>query len=327
MMTERILSGIQPTGELHIGNYLGALKQWVALQDSYECYYCIVDLHALTVRQDPKTFAQTTLNTAADLLALGVDSEKSVLFVQSQIPEHAELTWILDTLAPTAELERMTQYKEKAAQNAKNVNAGLLNYPVLQAADILLYKPAFVPVGEDQVQHVELTRLLARKFNKQYGETFPEPKAKLTKAARIMSLTEPTKKMSKSHGEKSYIALTDEPGVIQQKLSKAVTATSGGKTMDPGVANLFAILNEVSAPEVVERFVAQQKDGSIRYAELKKQLADDLAEHLVRFRSRRKELTKKELYVRGVLEDGRKKAAKIAEQTMEEVRQKMGLLR
>ncbi len=324
---EHVLSGIQPTGELHIGNYLGALKQWVALQQNYECYYCIVDLHSLTVRQDPKTFAQKTLNTAMDLLALGVDPERSLLFIQSQIPEHAELTWIFDTLAPIGELERMTQFKEKAQQHARNVNMGLLNYPVLQTADILLYKPAFVPVGDDQVQHVELTRVLARKFNKQFGETFPEPKAKLTKAARIMSLTEPTKKMSKSHGEKSYIALTDEPDTIRQKLNKAVTATSGGKKTDPGVANLFVVMQEVGAPEVVERFSEQQKDGSIRYAELKKQLADDLAEHLAEFRSRRKGLAKKESYVRDVLEEGRRKAAKMAGQTMEDVRKKVGLLR
>lgn len=324
---ERVLSGIQPTGQLHIGNYLGALKQWVALQQNYGCYYCIVDLHALTVKQDPKTFAQKTLNTVMDLLALGVDPERSPLFIQSQVPEHAELTWILDTLAPIGELERMTQFKEKAEQHATSINMGLLNYPVLQAADILLYKPAFVPIGEDQVQHVELTRDLARKFNKQFGETFPEPKPKLTKAARIMSLTDPAKKMSKSHSEKSYIALTDEPDVIRQKLNKAVTATAGGKNTDPGVENLFAMMHEVSSPEIVERFTEQQKNGSIRYAELKKQLAEDLIEHLAEFRSSKKELAKKESYVREVLEDGRNKAAKIAGQTMEEVRKKVGLLR
>ncbi len=323
---ERVLSGIQPTGQLHIGNYLGALKQWVALQQDYECYYCVVDLHALTVRQDPKTFAQKTLNTAMDLLALGVDPKRSPLFVQSQIPEHVELAWILDTLAPIGELERMTQFKEKSTEHAANITMGLLNYPVLQAADILLYKPAFVPVGEDQVQHVELTRVLARKFNKQFGETFPEPKPKLTKAARIMSLTEPAKKMSKSHGEKSYIALTDEPNVIRQKLNKAVTATSGGKDMDPGVENLFTIMREVSSAEIVERFTEQQKDGSIRYAELKQRLAEDLVEHLAEFRSRRKELVKKGSYIKEVLEAGRKKAAKVAGQTMEEVRKRVGLL-
>lgn len=391
---ERVLSGIQPTGQLHIGNYLGALKQWVALQQNYECYYCVVDLHALTVRQDPKTFAQKTLGTAMDLLALGVDPAKAPIFVQSQMPEHTELMWILNTITPFGELRRMTQWKEKdfrnhlmrdphfialteeVAKGAKSravlgalknehkddqtllqeeyesqkdsnkhaitkkasilefelkqtdsANVGLLNYPILMAADILLYKSAFVPVGEDQVQHVELTRVLARKFNKLFGETFPEPKPKLTKAARIMSLTEPTKKMSKSHGEKSYIALTDEPDVIRQKLNKAVTATSGGKKTDPGVANLFAIMNEVSSKQTVGRFEEQQKDGSIKYSELKKQLADDLAKHLAEFRSRRKELAKKESYIREVLEDGQNKAAKIAGQTMEEVRQKIGLLR
>lgn len=326
MAKQRILSGIQPSGKLHIGNYLGALKQWVALQDEFECYYCIVDLHALTVKQDPKVLPQQTLDAVIDLLALGVDPAKAPIFVQSQVPEHTELCWILDTVAPIGELERMTQYKEKAQQHADNINMGLLNYPVLQAADILLYKPAFVPVGQDQVQHVELTRVLARKMNKQFGTTFPEPKPKLTKAAKIMSLTEPTKKMSKSHSEKSYIALMDSPEVIHQKIGKAVTATSGGKTKDPGVENLFTIMHEVSEPHTVKHFLGQQAKGTLKYSDLKSQLAEDIINHLMQYRLRREALAKDPNFVRNVIAEGQKKASQIAEQTMHEVRHKVGLL-
>lgn len=326
---ERILSGIKPTGQPHLGNYLGMLKQSVALQreSSYERFYFVADLHALTVRQDPKTFAQVTLNTAIILLALGLDPERSTIFVQSQVPEHTELAWILNTLTPIGELKRMTQFKEKADEQSENVNFGLLDYPVLMTADIILYKSELIPVGDDQAQHVETARVLVRKFHNRYGKLFPEPKALFTHAKRIMSLVDPTKKMSKTHGEKSYIALTDEPDVILQKVSKAVTATSGGKKMDPGVENLFTIMREVSPAETVQRFEEQQKGGSIRYAELKKQLANNLAEHLAPFRKRRAELTKKETYVKDVLEEGRKKASAIAQETMEEVRKKVGLLR
>lgn len=319
---------MQPTGQPHLGNYLGMLKQSVALQQesSYERFYFIADLHALTVRQDPKTFAQQTLNTAIDLLALGLDPALSTIFVQSHIPEHAELAWILNTLTPIGELKRMTQFKEKSDEQSENVNFGLLDYPVLMTADIILYKSELIPVGDDQAQHVETARVLVRKFHNRYGKLFPEPKALFTHAKRIMSLLDPKKKMSKSHGEKSFIALTDEPAVILQKVSKAVTATAGGKELDPGVANLFAIMREVSPAETVQRFEEQQKDSSIRYAELKKLLASDLAEHLAPFRKRRAELTKKESYVKEVLEEGKKKASSIAKATMEEVRQKIGLL-
>lgn len=326
---KRVLSGIKPTGQPHLGNYLGMLKQSVALQQesSYERFYFIADLHALTVRQDPKTFAEQTLNTANDLLALGLDPELSTIFVQSHIPEHTELTWILNTLTPIGELKRMTQFKEKSDEQSENVNFGLLDYPVLMTADIIVYKSELIPVGDDQAQHVETARVLVRKFHNRYGKLFPEPKALFTHAKRIMSLVDPEKKMSKSHGEKSYIALTDEPAVILQKVKKAVTATSGGKKMDPGVENLFTIMREVSSAETLQRFAEQQKDSSIRYADLKKQLANDLAEHLAPFRAKRAELAKKPDHVKEVLEEGRKKASVIAQATMEEVREKVGLLR
>lgn len=271
-MQDVVLSGIQPTGQLHLGNYLGAIKQWLPLQDQARCFFCIVDYHAITVPQNPKTFGQTVLETAAEYLAAGLDPEKASLFVQSRVPEHTELSWIFTTLIPFGELRRMTQWKEKVGSSDIAVNeagAGLLYYPVLMAADILLYKATLVPVGEDQVQHVELTRIIARKFNNRYGPTFPEPKVKLSAAKRIMSLSDPEKKMSKSHGASSYIALADEPDVIRKKISKAVTATKGGTTMDPGVANLFAILREMSEASVVKEFEEAQKNGTIRYADLK----------------------------------------------------------
>jgi tryptophanyl-tRNA synthetase len=322
-----VFSGIQPTGTLHVGNYFGALKQWIDLQKDYTCMYCVVDLHALTVKQNPKTFSRQTLDAATDLLALGVDPEKSTLFVQSHVPEHTELSWIFSTLTPVGELERMTQYKEKARRHTANVNTGLLTYPILMASDILLYKGTLVPVGEDQVQHVELARVIARKFNAVYGETFPEPKTKLTKSARIMSLTDPTKKMSKSHGEKTYVALTDDPKTIEKKIGKAVTATSGGKRMDAGVANLFTILREISDTETIREYENLQHAGKIRYAEMKKHLADALAQHLEQFRERRRELTGHPERIREILDAGRTKALIVAKQTMEEAREKIGLLR
>lgn len=326
MRNETVFSGIQPSGRLHIGNYFGALKQWIELQNQFHCYYCIVDLHALTVKQDPKAFAQQTFDAAVDFCALGFDPAKATLFVQSHVAEHAELMWLLATLTPMGELGRMTQYKEKSREQARNINVGLFAYPALMAADILLYKGTLVPVGEDQVQHVELARVLARKFNRQYGQTFPEPKPKLNRAARIMSLTEPTKKMSKSHNEASLIALTDEPEVIRKKIAKAVTATIGGGK-NPGVENLFSILHEVSDEQTLKTFEEQENNGTVKYAELKKRLANDLAEHLAPFRSKRAELLKKTAYVHEVLEEGRKKAHAVASATMDVVRNRVGLFR
>src|SRR3989339_646529 len=220
---EKIFSGIQPTGQLHLGNYLGAIKNWVDLQKKYACVYCIVDYHAMTIPYDPAVMPKNIINAAADLLATGVDPKKSILFVQSQVPEHTELAWILNTITPISELKRMTQFKEKSQRFQDNINLGLFAYPVLQAADILLYQTELVPVGEDQIQHVELARDIARKFNKKFGATFPEPRTLLTKTPRIMSLKDPTKKMSKSLGEDHYLALADKPEIIKDKIKRAVT--------------------------------------------------------------------------------------------------------
>ena len=218
----KIFSGIQPTGNLHIGNYLGAIKQWVALQNENDAIYCVVDEHAITVPQEPDDLRRRTLEATMTLLAAGIDPEKVILFVQSHIPAHTELGWILNTITPLGELERMTQYKDK---KSKSAYAGLFNYPVLMAADILLYQTDAVPVGEDQVQHIELARSLAERFNNRFGETFTVPKPQLKKeTARIMSLAEPDKKMSKSdESDKSRINLNDSPDVIRQKIKSAVT--------------------------------------------------------------------------------------------------------
>jgi len=220
----RILSGIQPTGELHLGNYLGALKQWIDLQNDHECFYMLADLHALTIPQDPKTFRKQVIEKAAEYVAVGLDPKRCTIFAQSDVKEHTELTWIFNTLTPISELERMTQYKDKSKKQQESSNVGLFDYPVLMAADILLYLPEAVPVGHDQIQHVELTRLIARKFNSKYGKIFLEPKPLLVKqGARIMSFKNPKNKMSKSDGPDSYISLFEEPEAIKKKIMSSPT--------------------------------------------------------------------------------------------------------
>lgn len=206
-----LFSGIQPTGEFHIGNYLGALKNWVDLQNSgeYNCIYSIVDLHAMTIDYDPKSYQEKIISNAIDLLSLGIEPKKSILFLQSQVPEHSELCWILNSIVPVSELERMTQYKDKARKNISNLNMGLLDYPVLMAADVLLYNSEFVPVGEDQTQHLELTNIILRKFNNKFGEYFKKVNPLYTKGTRIMSLQDPNRKMSKSMGEKNCLLIND----------------------------------------------------------------------------------------------------------------------
>lgn len=323
----RVLSGIQPTGELHIGNYLAAVSQWIELQAKEECFFLIVDLHALTIPYCPETFQKDIFETALNLLAAGLNPEKCTIFIQSQIKEHTELTWLLNTITPVAELERMTQYKQKARQFKKNVNIGLLDYPVLQAADILLYQTNLVPVGKDQLQHIELARTIARKFNQKFGETFKIPQAVIPKfGERIMSLDNPKKKMSKSLGPQSYLSLFDEPDIIRKKIMAAVT--DPGKeikynlTKKPGISNLLTIYSLFSGKSIQELVKAFKGKG---YEEFKKSLAELLINCLEPFRRKKKELLTREVYVREILEQGRKKAQPIAQSTMQEVRQKMGL--
>lgn len=328
-----LFSGIQPTGNLHLGNYLGAIKNWVDLQNSgeYQCYFSIVDYHSLTGDMKPADRHDQILRTAAELLAIGIDPKKSVVFVQSHVPEHTELAWIFNCVTPMAELERMTQFKDKAEAQNKNINVGLFDYPVLQAADILLYHATHVPVGEDQVQHVELTRDIARWFNKRFSsgsegkdDYFPETKAILTKTARVKSLLEPNKKMSKSLGEGHVIDLADEAVVIQKKLKKAVTATEGGGKA-PGVANLLGLLKEFGDKKIYDRFAAAEKDGSIRYGDLKQALGKAIAETFEDFRERRKRLLAEHNEIAELLIAGAEKAKRVAGETLEEVRKLIGV--
>lgn len=329
-----IFSGIQPTGNLHIGNYLGAVKNWVDLQNSgkYDCYFCIVDYHSLTAEMTPAARRDNTRELAAELLAAGLNPKKSTIFVQSHVPEHAELAWIFNSVTPVAELYRMTQFKDKSERQEKNINTGLLTYPILQAADILLYHGQFVPVGQDQVQHVELTRDIGRWFNNRYGSVrqladagyFSEVKHLLTEVPKVMSLLEPTKKMSKSHGLNSVIELADEPETIIAKLKKAVTATAGGG-QTPGVANLLLLLKHFGNENVYHEFVAAEKVGTIRYGDLKLAAAEAIAGQFADFRTERKKYLKHSKQLDAVLAAGAKKARVVAMKTMKDVRKLVGV--
>ncbi len=319
MKKETILSGVQATGRMHIGNYLGALKQFVDIQNEgkLECYFFVADLHALTVPRDPEKLRQDTLEVVAEYIAAGLDPKKSVIFIQNHVLEHAELAWIFNCITPVGELEKMTQYKDKGRSQKDSVNAGLLTYPTLMAADILLYKPNFVPVGEDQVQHLELARIIARKFNRQFGETFPEPKPYERKPLRIMSLKNPDKKMSKTGDDPLY--LDDTPEIIEAKLKKAITTETGAK-------NLIETLSYFADKSVVDKFTAEQKSGEIRYSELKSVLATTISDHFAEFRKRKKELLSDKSELSKILNDGAARAREIAVPTITEVKQKIGLL-
>ncbi len=323
----RVFSGIQPTGAIHIGNYLGAIKQFVELQEKNECIFSIVDLHAITIPYQSQELQENILNTAVCYLACDIDPEKSTLFVQSAVKEHTELAWLLGTITPIGDLLRMTQYKEKSKQFKGRVGAGILNYPILMTADILLYKAELIPVGEDQKQHVELARTIARRFNKQFGETFPLPKAQLRETgAKIMALNNPKKKMSKSIPE-SCIYLFDEPEVIKKKIMSAITDSGKQVKYDPvkkpGIANLLIIYSLFSGKTIKE--LAKKFKGS-GYEKFKKSLADLLINSLEPLRRKRKELLSREVYVKEILTKGQKRAQVIAQSTIQEVKKKMGLI-
>lgn len=320
-----IVSGIQPTGNLHIGNYLGAVKNFVELQNSgkYEMYIFIADLHSLTGKLTAEQLREQVKITAAEILAAGVDPKKTTFFVQSQVIGHTELAWIFNCLTPMGELERMTQYKDKIDQLNKTT-AGLFAYPVLQAADILIYKGSLVPVGQDQIQHVELTRDVSRWFNNKYGEFFPEVNHKLTNVPKVMSLFEPEKKMSKSLGAGHVIELCETPEEIENKLKRAVTATSGGAAA-PGVANLLGLLKEFGDEKVYTEFVSAEKDGSIRYGDLKKALSEAVAKYFADFRDKRAKLLNDPKKLEKILADGAKKAQKVADTNMKEVHKMVGI--
>ena len=322
MSDKKILfSGIQPTGDLHIGNYLGALKNWVDLQDQYDCFYSIVDLHAITIDYDPEKYQEQILNTAIDLLAIGIDPQKSTLFVQSHVPQHTELTWLFNTLTPMAELQRMTQFKDKSRQNFTNINMGLFDYPVLQAADILLYKGELVPIGEDQLQHLELANTILRKFNNKFGEYFQKIKPVMSKSARVMSLQEPKNKMSKSLGASNYIALRDDEDTIRKKIMSAKTDAGPQKDghMSPGVDNLFTLLENFADEKVVKKFNLDYHNGDLKYSELKAELADAIINTLKPIQANIAKLEKDNDKVKNILAEGAKKAQKIAEDNILEI--------
>jgi len=324
-MKKRIFSGAQPTGELHIGNYLGALKNWVALQDEYESFYCIVNLHAITLPQDPKILRQKTLDLARIYLAAGIDTSKSTVFVQSDVPEHAELTWVLSCIARMGELERMTQFKDKGKGNTERAGVGLFTYPVLMAADILLYQTDLVPVGQDQKQHLELTRDLAERFNRDFGETFKIPEPYIPPVgANIASLQDPTKKMSKSdENPAGSIFLLDDADTITKKIKRAVTDSGTEINFDvdrPAIKNLLTIyqlLSGKSPDECVSHFAGKG------YGQFKGELAETVIEFLRPFQERVKEYDDQKL--NSILKAGAEKAKGVAAETLKNVYSNTGI--
>ena len=323
---KRIFSGAQPTGNVHLGNYLGALRNWVSLQHEYESFFCIVNLHALTTPQDPNLLAQKTRELARIYLAVGIDPQVSTIFVQSDVSEHAELTWILNCIARMSELERMTQFKEKARKQRENVSVGLFDYPVLMASDILLYQTDLVPVGEDQKQHLELTRDLAIRFNRDYGETFRVPEPYIPKlGARIMSLCDPAKKMSKSDDDPNgCVMLLDDADTVSRKFKRAVTDSGTEIRFDesrPAITNLLTIYQLLTGqePEAIEEHFSGKG-----YAQLKQNLADVTIQFLQPFQERVREISDDKL--NGILERGSNKARRIAGPTFQKVLTGIGIV-
>jgi tryptophanyl-tRNA synthetase len=325
-MKKRIFSGAQPTGQLHIGNYLGALKNWVALQDEYESFYCIVNLHAITLPQDPKVLRQKTLDLARIYLAAGIDPAKSTVFIQSDVPEHAELTWILSCISRMGELERMTQFKDKGKGNTERAGVGLFTYPVLMAADILLYQTDLVPIGQDQKQHLELTRDLAERFNRDFGETFVIPEAYIPPVgAKIMSLQDPTKKMSKSdENPAGSIFLLDDADTITKKLKRAVTDSGTEIKFDdtrPAITNLLTIYHLLTGKSNEE---CEDHFSGKGYGQFKSELAETVVEFLRPFQDKIKEFDDETLS--GILKPGAEKARDVASRTLSDVYSKMGIV-
>jgi tryptophanyl-tRNA synthetase len=327
----RVLSGIQPTADsFHFGNYLGALRQWVALQDDYEPFFFIADLHAITVEQDPKLLRERCLRAAAQLLAMGIDPERSAVFVQSQIPAHAQLCWVLQCLTGFGEARRMTQFKDKSAKAGEGAaSVGLFTYPVLQAADILLYRPQYVPVGEDQRQHLELTRDLAQRFNSRYKKTFrlPEPYI-LTSTAKITDLQDPTSKMSKSASSPSGIVeMLDDPNVSAKKIRSAVTDSGSEIRFDPeakpGVSNLLTIYSALTGRPIS---ALEDEYAGRGYGDLKKDLAEVVVDFVTPFRTRTLELLDDQSYLTDVLRRGAEQAGAVAAGTLRDVYQRVGFV-
>ena len=324
----RIVTGIRPVGELHIGNYLNTVKQYAELQEKNECVFFIADLHGITTPYQPKTYSKEVIEKTIDILATGLNPEKCIIYVQSQIKEITELAFLLSIVTPVGDLKRMTQFKEKSKKYPKYVNAGLLNYPILMAADILIYQADLVPVGKDQQQHLELARTITRRFNNQFGKTFKEPEALILKtSAKIMSLQEPKKKMSKSDLDQTRINIFDEPEILRKKIMAAVTDTGKSIKYDlkkkPGISNLLTIYSLFSNESIKKIEIKFKGKG---YAYFKNNLTNLLIDKFEPFRRKRKELLAREVYVKEILEQGLKRAEVLTKTTMEEVRKKMGLI-
>lgn len=328
MEKKTIFSGVQPSGALTLGNYLGAIRNWVDVQDEYDGIFCVVDQHAITVPQEAKDLRKNTLEVLALYIACGLDPEKNTLFIQSHVSAHAELSWVLNTITSMGQLNRMTQYKEKSQKSEANLNAGLFTYPVLMAADILLYQADAVPVGEDQKQHLELARDLAERFNSRYSETFKVPEPMISKfGARIMSLQEPTKKMSKSDSDpNAFILLLDDDETIRRKIKRAVTDSIGiVKYSDdqPGVKNLLTIYSKLSGESIESLVLKYEGKG---YGDFKSDLAEVVVESLSPIRVKAEHLLKNKEQLEEIYSKGAEKAEKIAKKTLRKVYKKVGFI-
>ncbi|EGD49169.1 tryptophanyl-tRNA synthetase [Ruminiclostridium papyrosolvens DSM 2782] len=326
---KRIFSGVQPSGNLTIGNYLGAIKNWIPLQEEYECLYCVVDLHTLTVRQKPAELRQRSLNLLALYMACGLDPKKSILFLQSHVSAHAELAWILNCFTYMGELNRMTQFKDKSQRHGDNINAGLFTYPVLMAADILLYQADLVPIGQDQKQHLEITRDVADRFNNIYGDTFTIPEAFIPKiGAKIMSLQEPEKKMSKSdENENAFVLILDSQDAVMRKFKRAVTDSEREIRYDeqnkPGVSNLISIYSSVTGKSISD--IEKEFEGR-SYGDLKETVGQSVADMLVPIQQRFNEFSSDKEQLNSILKENAEKAAYMARKTLSKVQRKIGLL-
>ncbi len=322
-----LFSGIQPSGHITLGNYIGAMRNFKLLEDQHDCLFCIVDLHALTVRQDPASLRRQTLELAALYIAAGLNPEQSIIYAQSHVPQHAELSWILNCFTYMGELSRMTQFKDKAKKHQDNINAGLFTYPVLMAADILLYQTNVVPVGADQKQHIEITRDIAQRFNAIHPGVFTVPEGYIPKqTAKIMSLTEPEKKMSKSDPEDSLIAITDSPDVIRRKIRRAVTDSEAVIRFDaknkPGVSNLLTILSVLGGEKVPK--ICERLEGK-GYGALKEETAEAVVSALEPVQRRYQELMSDKAYLAATLSNNAQRAQKLAQRTLSKVYKKLGL--
>ena len=324
-----MLSGIQPSGELHIGNYLGAIKNWAERADEYDCYYFMADMHTITVRQDPAELRRRVLTQLATYIACGLDPEKNTLFIQSHVPSHAQLAWVLNCYTMFGELSRMTQFKDKSARHADNINAGLFDYPVLMAADILIYQPDYVPVGEDQRQHIEICRDIANRFNGIYGDVFKIPEPFIQKVgARIMSLTNPAAKMSKSdNGDTGRITLMDDPAAIMKQFKRAVTDSDTERCVrydpenKPGVANLMTIYSAATGRSYAE--IEQEFDG-LGYGKFKPAVGEAVVEMLRPIQEETRRILADKAYLESVYRTGAERASRAAEKTLRKVYKKIG---